>query len=66
MIRRLKRFFLKKEHLKNMIFVYSQHRGVKSKSLETQRMAKVAYWELNYLVLRFPIAEARQRTLGRD
>ena len=29
-------------------------------------MAKVAYWELNYLVLRFPIAEARQRTLGRD
>ena len=49
-----------------MIFVYSQHRGVKSKSLETQRMAKVAYWELNYLVLRFPIAEARQRTLGRD
>ena len=49
-----------------MIFVYSQHRGVKSESLETQRMAKVVYWELNYLVLRFPIAEARQRTLGGD
>lgn len=51
-----------------MIFVYSQHRGVKSESLETQlqRMAKVAYWVLNDLVLRFPIAEARQRTLGRN
>lgn len=61
-----KKIFLKQAKLKNMIFVYSQHRGVKSESLETQRMAKVAYWELSYLVLRFPIAEARQRTLGGD
>ena len=40
--------------------------GVKSESVETQRMAKVTYWELKDLVPRVLIFEVRQRTLGRD
>ena len=44
----------------------SPFKGVKSESVETQRMAKVTYWELKDLVPRVLIFEVRQRTLGRD
>ena len=37
--------------------------GVKSESVETQRMAKVTYWELKDLVPRVLIIE-RRKTIG--
>ena len=60
MIRHSKRFLKKTRNLNDRMI------GVKSESVETQRMAKVTYWELKDLVPRVLIFEVRRRTLGRD